>query len=183
MTEQSESSVSQMDRNQNTFSGLFFMLFIFSIVSLISYVIFIDTNDLNWQPVKCQVLEVSAGKPYTNSKGISFCSVSVKYEYEFSGKKYTSERIDSCGLSLRTSDSQPSAHGGDYQLYSSPVCFAKNQSVGSTATCYVNPKKPELAVLFKGSSRIMFYIFSVSAILAVVTLTALIIATRKMSRA
>ncbi|MHC9539053.1 MAG: DUF3592 domain-containing protein [Vulcanimicrobiota bacterium] len=183
MVEKQLSSESQMDRGGNTISGLMFMCFCFSIVCLVGYVIFIDTNDLDWKLTQCRIIASEAGKPYVNSKGNSYCKISISYEYDFNGKKYISGRIDSYGLSLNSSDSQPTSQVGDYQLYSSEVCFVKNHGAGSSATCYVNPKKPELAVLFKGSSRVMLNICLVSAILAIISLAALIITLRKLSRA
>lgn len=88
----------------------------------------------SWSPVPCTILS-SEVRSHRGSKSTTY-SVDVFYEYTFNGQTYKSSRYKF----------MPGSSSG----YDAKAQVVSRYPKGSSATCYVNPRRPSQAVLERG---------------------------------
>ncbi len=86
----------------------------------------------SWEPTPCRIISSQVGR-HPGSKGGQTYSVDITYNYAFIEQSYTSSQYDF-------------AVGSD-SGYAGKQAIVQQYRPGTTATCYVNPKAPEEAVL------------------------------------
>ncbi len=95
----------------------------------------------DWVAVPCRVLSSTVYENY-DSDGSTY-RVDISYEYEYQGRKYTSDRYQF--LTMSSSGRKSKAK------------VVAKYPAGSMATCYVNPDAPREAVMHRGLSWMMLF--------------------------
>lgn len=119
--------------------GFFFLLFFLMgaagvyLVTIRPALKILEARD--WPQVSCKVLKAKVGH-HSGSKGGTTYSVDITYEYEWRGETYVSESWDFLG------GSSSGREGKEHVVARYPV--------GRSSVCYVNPRRPAEAVLFRG---------------------------------
>jgi len=92
-----------------------------------------------WPAVPCRILSSNVGS-HSDSDGTTY-SIDIVYEYEAGGRVYESDRYDFMG--------------GSSSGYRGKAAIVARHPPGSMAVCYVNPQRPEYAVLNRGFRPVM----------------------------
>jgi hypothetical protein len=92
-----------------------------------------------WEAVDCEILE---SRVATASGGDTF-SIEVRYRYEFGGQSYEGDRYEFMG--------------GSSSGYDDKREVVDAMPAGSATTCYVDPKSPESAVIYRGFTWIYLF--------------------------
>jgi len=125
-------------RGGRLFMGLFFSVFL--LIGLGTFIPFFVLPVLkvfdakNWKETPCVVL-ASEVKSHSGSDGSTY-SVEIKFDYEFGGKRYTSDRY--------------SFMSGSSSGYQGKREVVDRYPPGKGAVCYVNPGDPAEAVIERG---------------------------------
>jgi hypothetical protein len=118
------------------FFGLFFLMgsAFFYFIGIRPALKILEARD--WPEVECRILSSKVGS-HSGSKGGTTYSIDIVYEYERHGETYRSEAWDFLG--------------GSSSGYDGKAEVVARYPAGSTSRCYVNPREPSEAVLFRGA--------------------------------
>lgn len=113
--------------------GLFFYFFFVRM--------FLKVQDARHWPATPCVIVSNEVRSHSGSKGGTTYSVDILYQYEVDGRKHQSNRYDFMG--------------GSSSGYAVKAAIVRRFPPGATATCYVNPRDPNDAVLERRFTPVM----------------------------
>lgn len=127
-----------------------FLLVFFSIFLLVGSILFVVFSGLplyrsstskSWPQAECKITKSSVGS-HRGEDGTTY-SIDIEFDYEYLNKKYHSDRYS---FSSGSSSGSKSKHD-----------VVRAYPVGSNHQCFVNPAKPEMAVLNRKPTSDMYF--------------------------